>query len=324
MTTTVVALYDDMETASKAVRALRDAGVSNDHISLAAQDAGGEYGKYVGTKTTDTTADGAATGAGVGAIVGGIGGLLLGLGARTIPGIGPILAAGPLATAVSALIGAGAGALAGGVAGGLLGALVDMGVPEEHATYYTEGVRRGGSLVTVAADDMEADRVNSILNRFNPVNIKQRAEAWRQAGWKGYDASAKPYTPKQTAQERLQYQNQTYANGVQSYRRITDTTTPSSMGSATRPADMERYASAWRGHYQTQYAQTGMKYEQYEPAYQYGYTLRNDPRYRDYDWTRLEPEARYTWEQQHTGTTWDKIKDAVRYSWENFKQAVRG
>src|SRR5688572_7445958 len=152
MMNTIVALYDDMDTAHEAVKALRDAGVDNSRISLVAQDAAGEYSKSLG-KTKDDAGDGAATGAGVGAVVGGIGGLLVGLGALTIPGIGPVLAAGPLATAVSALLGAGAGAVAGGVAGGLLGALVDMGIPEEQAGYYAEGVRRGGALVTVEADD---------------------------------------------------------------------------------------------------------------------------------------------------------------------------
>jgi hypothetical protein len=50
--------------------------------------------------------------------------------------------------------------------------------------------------------------------------------------------------------------------------------------------------------------------------------LRNDPRYGDWDWTRMEPEARVAWEQRNPGT-WEQIKDAVRYSWESVKAAVR-
>jgi hypothetical protein len=325
MANTIVALYDDMDTAHKVVRDLRDSGVPNSNISLVAQDASGEYGKSM-TKTADTT-DGASTGAGVGAVVGGIGGLLVGLGALTIPGIGPVLAAGPLATAVSALIGAGAGAVAGGVAGGLLGALIDMGIPEEHAGYYAEGVRRGGALVTVDADDTNLERARSILNRYSPVDIHQRVETWRQAGWKGYDPSAKPYTAKQTMKDRETFssmrststpsQSQMQTGGAQYYPRT------QGMGSSMGSSDMERFRSGWRGHYQSQFASTGYKYEHYEPAYQYGYTLRNEPRYRDYDWARLEPEARRTWEQRNPGTAWDQVKAAVRYSWENFKQAVR-
>jgi hypothetical protein len=327
MTNTIVALYDDLDTAHKVVRDLRDQGIPNDRISLVAQDASGEFGKYATTKG-DTT-DGASTGAGVGAVVGGIGGLLVGLGALTIPGIGPVLAAGPLATAVSALVGAGAGAVAGGVAGGLLGALIDLGIPEEHAGYYAEGVRRGGTLVTVEADETNLERVRSVMNRYSPVDIHQRVETWRESGWKGYNASAKPFTAKQTMKDRETYSSMrstgtTGATGGVQYYPRTSTTMGSGYGSGMGSADMERYRTAWRGHYQSQFARTGNKYEQYEPAYQYGYSLRNEPRYSDYDWNRLEPEARRTWEQRYPGTAWDQIRDAVRYAWENFKQSVRG
>lgn len=340
MANTIVALYDDMDTAHKVVRDLRDSGVSNNNISLVAQDATGDYSRHV-TERGDTT-DGASTGAGVGAVVGGIGGLLVGLGALTIPGIGPVLAAGPLATAVSALLGAGAGAVAGSVAGGLLGALIDMGLPEEHAGYYAEGVRRGGALVTVDTDDTNLDRVRSIMDRYHPVDINQRVETWRQAGWKGYDPKAKPYTSDQVMRERETYssmrttgktgttagQQGMYSGGVQYYPRTErmgthHAGTMSGFGSSMSDSDVERYRTGWRGHYQSQFANTGYKYEHYEPAYMYGWTLRNEPRYRDYDWARLEPEARRTWEERNPGTAWDQVKAAVRYSWENFKQAIR-
>jgi hypothetical protein len=91
----------------------------------------------------------------------------------------------------------------------------------------------------------------------------------------------------------------------------------------TGGADYDRYRSGWRGHYQTQFASSGNKYEHYEPAYMFGHSLRNEVRYRDYDWTRMEPEARRTWEQRNPGSTWDQVKDAVRYSWENVKQSMR-
>ncbi len=335
MANTIVALYDDMDTAHKVVRELRDTDIDNNNISLVAQDASGQYSQSM-TKATTDTADGASTGAGVGAVVGGIGGLLVGLGALTIPGIGPVLAAGPLATAVSALLGAGAGAVAGSVAGGLLGALIDMGIPEEQAGYYAEGVRRGGALVTVDADDTTLERARGVMNRYSPVDIHQRAESWRQSGWKGYEHNAKPYDAQQTLKERETWssmgnvggtttgQGQRQTSGVQYYPRTSQGMAGGTMAGGTNMADMERYRSGWRGHYQSQFASSGNKYEHYEPAYQYGWTLRNEPRYRDYDWNRLEPEARRTWEQRNPGSTWDQVKDAVRYSWENFKQSVRG
>src|SRR5688572_23776261 len=169
MANTIVALYDSMDTAHKVVRDLRDAGIADSNISLVAQNASGEYREST-TQGESGAGEGAATGAGVGAVVGGIGGLLVGLGALTIPGIGPVLAAGPLAAAVSAIVGAGVGAVAGAATGGLLGALVDMGIPEEQAGYYSEGVRRGGILVVAETEDQDVDRVRDVMNRYNPVD----------------------------------------------------------------------------------------------------------------------------------------------------------
>jgi len=92
------------------------------------------------------------------------------------------------------------------VAGGLIGALVDAGVPQEQAEFYAEGVRRGGALLTVDADDQQAETARQIMDRHHPVNINQRADYWRQSGWKGYDQKAKPYTAQQISQERNEFQ----------------------------------------------------------------------------------------------------------------------
>ena len=84
-----------------------------------------------------------------------IAGLLVGIGALAVPGIGPVLAFGPLAAAIGATA---AGAGLGAAAGGIIGALVGLGIPEEDANFYAEGVKRGGVLVTVRADDARAVR----------------------------------------------------------------------------------------------------------------------------------------------------------------------
>jgi uncharacterized protein (TIGR02271 family) len=102
---------------------------------------------------------------------------------------------------VAALTGAGIGA----VAGGLIGALTDVGVPEEEAGYYAEGVRRGGTLVTINAEDKMADQAVEILEHHNAVDVQQRAAAWQQSGWKGYSQTAKPYTSEEITRERGQY-----------------------------------------------------------------------------------------------------------------------
>jgi uncharacterized protein (TIGR02271 family) len=206
MTKTVVGLYDDFNDARKTVQDLVDSGFRRDDISLVASNATGEFDQYDrdGKHRTEhdrgdvSTEEGAGIGAGIGAAIGGLGGLLMGLGVLAIPGVGPALAAGPIA---SLLVGAGIG----GVTGGVAGALANMGVPEEEAGYYAEGVRRGGTLVTVATADDRADDVAAIMSRHNPVDIDERAGRWREEGWTGYDRNAKPYTAEQVRTEREKY-----------------------------------------------------------------------------------------------------------------------
>ena len=171
MAKTIVGLFDEITHAHSAVKALQDAGFRREDIGLAANDATGEHARTYGAATVDATdkgdamARGALSGAGVGAAVGGGTGLVLGLigiGSLAIPGIGPIIAAGPIA---AALAGAGIGA----VTGGLIGGLTKLGVPEEHAHHFAEGVRRGGTLVTVKSEDADAEKAASI-----PQQVRRR------------------------------------------------------------------------------------------------------------------------------------------------------
>ena len=139
---TVVGLFHNQTDAERAIQRLKQEGFSESQIGVAIKDRGRQEELMQGTGTQ--AAEGAATGAIGGGVLGGVIGLLAGVGALAIPGIGPIIAGGTLA---STLAGAGIGA----AAGGLLGALVGMGVPEEDAQHFDEGFRAGGTLVTVSA-----------------------------------------------------------------------------------------------------------------------------------------------------------------------------
>src|SRR3954466_16335497 len=145
-TRTIARLFDSYSDEPAAVRDLEAAGFQRDDISLIANR--GDDGTTTTTTgdTTEETSSGAGTGATLGTLVGGRAGLLAGLGALAIPGLGPIVAAGWL---VAALTGAGVGA----AAGGLIGALTQAGIGEEQAEVYAEGIRRGSNLVTVRTDD---------------------------------------------------------------------------------------------------------------------------------------------------------------------------
>jgi uncharacterized protein (TIGR02271 family) len=198
MAKTVVGLFDDFNDAQRVVQELTKAGFSRNDISLVANDARGEYAglsrSVGGGKMDKTEAEQAGSGALAGAGVGAALGLLAGLAALAIPGIGPVIAAGPIATALgSTAIGAGLGA----AAGGLVGPLVDAGVPRPEAELYSEGVRRGGTLVTVNATDDMADRAMDIMNRFSVVDIDERSTSYRESGWQRFDADAKPYTAEE-------------------------------------------------------------------------------------------------------------------------------
>jgi len=152
-------------------------------------------------------ASGAATGAVTGGVVGGAAGLAASLMGLAIPGIGPIIAAGPI---VATLSGAGVGA----VAGGLIGGLTDMGVSKTDAEYYAESVRRGGALVTVRADDTRAERAAEIMREHGAVDIERRAEQWRQRGWNGWNDQAQPYTPEDIDRDRDLYGTTDRTTGI--------------------------------------------------------------------------------------------------------------
>lgn len=174
---TVTKVYDTYAQAENAVRALEEAGVPVDNISVVSN-------RSIDRDGDDTNET--AAGAGIGAAVGGTAGLLAGLGMLAIPGIGPVVAAGWLAATA-------AGALAGGATGGIIGALVDAGTSEEDAHVYSEAVRRGGTLVTVKADGRNEEVARMILDRHQPIDPAQRRAEYARSGWKRFDPAADPY-----------------------------------------------------------------------------------------------------------------------------------
>jgi hypothetical protein len=153
---TVVGLFGDQPSAERAIQSLKAAGFSEQQIGVAVRDRTQQEAMTEATGTQ--AAEGAATGAMSGGVVGGVIGLLAGVGALAIPGIGPIIAGGALA---STLAGAGIGA----AAGGLLGALVGMGIPEEDARHFERGFQEGGVLVTVQAGSRSTEARQILYDR---------------------------------------------------------------------------------------------------------------------------------------------------------------
>jgi uncharacterized protein (TIGR02271 family) len=334
---------------------------------------------------------------------------------------------------VSTLTGAGLGAVAGAAIGGLAGALVEMGVPEEEAGYYAEGVRRGGTLVTVRADDDRAERIANMLDQEGAVNIRQRSEYYRSTGYAGYQPNTQPYSTEEIARERTAYQ--TYAQGatgaaagmqnrdtrdinagrevaipvveedIQIGKRqvqrggarihthvterpvqeqvnlreehvhverhpvdrpvaqadmaafregtieVTETAEVPVVAKEARvveeviigkettqrtetvqdtvrrtevdvepltgrmAGDFNAYANDFRSHWQGNFANQGGRYEDYEPAYRYGYEMAGNSRYQGRDWTTFENDIQRDWNTRYPNT-WDRMRNSIRYGWE--------
>ncbi|MVT51715.1 hypothetical protein GPL17_14565 [Bradyrhizobium yuanmingense] len=202
MTTTISRLYDNYADAERAVTRLESAGVPHSDISLVANNSDNWYGSRSGKVDrdrdgTDDRAEGAGTGAGIGAGLGGAAGLLAGLGLLAIPGLGPVVAAGWLASTA-------AGAAAGAATGGIVGALTQAGVSKEDASRYAEGVRRGGTLVSARVPDQDRARLDALLHERS-VNLQERSAAWQKSGWSDFDAASPPLSPEDIVRERELY-----------------------------------------------------------------------------------------------------------------------
>ena len=197
--TAVTGMFDRREDAAEARNDIEALGVPRDDIGLLLNNSDIEYDADDGPSNAGT---GAGTGAGIGTVLGGGAGLLTGLGIMAIPGVGPIVAAGWLAATVA---GAAVGAVAGGAAGGLMGAMTHAGVDEDAAHVYAEGVRRGGTVLTVQVDDARRGEIERILLDHGAVDAHARGEAYRSSGWQQYDPAAPAYTPEEIARERDLY-----------------------------------------------------------------------------------------------------------------------
>jgi len=167
--TAVFGIYRDRRQTEEAVDALVAAGYRSTDISVLLPENVGtkDFAHEKNTKAPE----GATTGAGTGAIAGGTLGLLAGIGALAIPGLGPFIAAGPI-------MGALAGAGAGGVVGGLIGALIGMGIPEYEAKRYEGLVKNGGILLSVHCDDSNwVKRAKDILEQTGATDVSSTGEA---------------------------------------------------------------------------------------------------------------------------------------------------
>lgn len=186
---TIAGLFENEQNADAAIRELQRDGFDRNHFGVITRNRVTQKVDREEMIQEGTIQAESKLGPAGGAAIGGITGLLFGLGALLIPGIGPVVAAGTIAASLGAVAGA---AGLGAAAGGLLGALTSQGITEEDANFYAEGVKRGGVLVFVEAEEEHAPLVKEVMQKHGVVEISTRRKNWEEAGWTGYSEAVAP------------------------------------------------------------------------------------------------------------------------------------
>ena len=167
--TSVFGIYATRSDAENAADALIKGGFATSDISVLLPENLGP--RSIGTEKSTKLPEGATTGAGTGAVLGGALGLLAGIGTLAIPGVGPLIAAGPI---MAALAGVGVGGTVGGVVGGLIG----LGVPEYEAKRYEGRIQKGGILLSVhCATSNEVSLAKDVMKRTGADDISSTGES---------------------------------------------------------------------------------------------------------------------------------------------------
>lgn len=163
MTKAVYCLTENETQAEQILDSLQAAGFPNRDVSVLWPDSNNRFGL---THENETKApEGATAGATTGGVVGGILGWLAGIGALAIPGLGPLVAAGPIMGLLS-------GAAVGATVGGIAGALIGLGIPEYEAKRYEEGLRNGNVLISCRCyDDEQVKACEELFKRLGGKDV---------------------------------------------------------------------------------------------------------------------------------------------------------
>lgn len=168
MSKSIVGISKSRLEVENAVAALQSQGVSSSEISILIPESGGT--PNTGTVKATKAPEGATAGVVAGGVAGGTLGLLAGIGALAIPGVGPFIAAGPIMAALS-------GAALGAAGGGVVGALVGLGIPELEAKVYEDHIKNGGYLLAVHVSEEHSEKeIRNVLESCNFKDISAVTE----------------------------------------------------------------------------------------------------------------------------------------------------
>ncbi len=182
MARTVIALYDDFNSASNAIEGLIGRGFIRESIGFVSNDVRGEHAATLNPDPTSTLNQ--AVDKEKKAQLNDLKRALINLKLMEISGTGPIVAAGPITTPLTA-------------SSELMRSLITLGIPEQSAHYYAEGVRRGGTIVVMEVSHEATQDAIKILNEHRPVDMKKRVAHWQDVGWSEYNPEAEPLREEQ-------------------------------------------------------------------------------------------------------------------------------
>ena len=165
---TVIGVFEDRDKAERAVAQMRKTGFDKNEISIVAKGVNSKGGGGAGPENSTNDEDietlgmgGVADGSTTGGVLGGLAGMAAGAGALAIPGLGPLVAAGPIA-----------GLLSGAATGGIAGGLIDWGIPENRGQHYEGEIKKGKILAIVRTQDKKIDDAANIMRSFGARDVE--------------------------------------------------------------------------------------------------------------------------------------------------------
>ena len=199
---------------------------------------------------------------------------------------------------------------------------------DDQVSPYAEALRRGGGVVKVEVTEDEADAARAALEAAGAMDIDDRASEWRESGRQESADSMRQQQSAGIGQQSLgDTTNEarsgmatpvTGRSGVHVYPRVAQPPLEGASATEQRVSAPDAGAmsgSDYQSHFDANYAQSGERWQDYEPAYRYGDELRADARYTGRGWDEVEPDLRSDWESRNAGP-WEKRKGAIRHAWE--------
>jgi len=287
---TIVATYRQHSAAQKVLHDLKMAGFGDHDISLSSS------ARDPHSQDLDRLSIGGAVARNT--ALGGIIGVFIGV------ALGFLLPLNPVTIGL-------AGAALGAIAGTILTSVFKWGVSSVS--------RQSGFVqVEVKTPDDRQDQVTEIMNKYDPVSMNEREHRQPPAQEKAAESrSSFSRELLGTKEKRPAEANSGDLLAVREGIYYDPDDTSQLDSDDTRLPDYEFYRRDFRRHFQHYYA-NGQSFEDYEPAYMYGYSLAVDHRHDDYEWYDIEPGVRERWQEQY-GNTWDAYQDAIRYAWDRIR-----